>query len=124
MNRSVMFAAVVAAVVFSVAALAAQPDMFVPALHAAMQHVDVGQWLYAVGPLAVSGAGIRALKGKKATAVGAMRAITDKATAESRDLSAEEQTQFDAHAADVRSLNAQIEREELLAQEVARRIAG
>lgn len=62
---------------------------------------------------------IRALQQRKATTVGAMRAITDAAEAASRDLTTEEQAQFDAHAATVRTLNASIEREQVLALEEA-----
>jgi HK97 family phage major capsid protein len=62
---------------------------------------------------------IRALQAKKATKVQAARALTDAATAADRDLNAEEQTQFDALSADIKSLNAQIEREQLLAAEEA-----
>lgn len=62
---------------------------------------------------------IRALQQRKATTVGAMRAITDTAEAEGRDLSAEEQAQFNAHRATVTSLNASIENEQALALEEA-----
>lgn len=63
---------------------------------------------------------IRALQAQKAEAIKAMRALADKAGAENRDLNAEEQADFDKHAAGVRAVNAAIEREELLAAEEAR----
>ena len=64
-------------------------------------------------------ANLRALQARKADAVQAMRAVTDKATAESRDFTAEEQTAFDASKASVVSLNAAIERERDLSAEEA-----
>ncbi len=63
---------------------------------------------------------LRELQARKAQQVGALRAITDKADADKRDLSVEEQTDFDAKSADLRSLNAAIEREQLLVAEEAR----
>jgi HK97 family phage major capsid protein len=62
---------------------------------------------------------IRALQQRKVITVGAMRAITEAADTAGRDLTAEEQSQFDAHAATVRALNASIEREQSLALEEA-----
>jgi len=62
---------------------------------------------------------LRNLQAQKATTVAAMRAITDTADAAGRDLSAEEQTAFAAHADKVKALNASIEREQALAVEEA-----
>src|SRR5574340_875162 len=62
---------------------------------------------------------IRNLKAKKAETLKAAAAITDLAAAADRDLTAEEQAAFDKHAADIRSLNAQIENAEFLAAESA-----
>lgn len=58
---------------------------------------------------------IRALLQRKAEKVAAMRALAD-ASAE-RDMTADEQTEFDALQAQVASINAQIEREQALALE-------
>lgn len=61
---------------------------------------------------------LRALLDKKAKLVAEARGITTKAEGESRDLSAEEQAQFDGIMAQVNSANAAIDRErDLIAQE-------
>lgn len=60
---------------------------------------------------------IRALQAKKAAAVAAARAITNKAEAEARDLSEAEQAEFKAQTDQIAALNAAIEREQLLATE-------
>lgn len=57
---------------------------------------------------------LRALLQRKSQAVKAARDITDLAASESRDLTAEEQTQVDQHLASAEGLNAQIEREQRL----------
>lgn len=62
---------------------------------------------------------IRALQAKKAEHVKAARALTDAAESENRDLTAEEQATFDAHAESIRQVNAAIDRESLLASEEA-----
>ena len=62
---------------------------------------------------------LRNLQQQKAATVAAMRGITETATAEDRDLSAEEQSSFDGHKAKVQNLNAAIERETLMAVEEA-----
>ncbi len=63
---------------------------------------------------------IRALMARKAQHVLAMRAMLDKATADGdRNLTAEEQTAFDALEAQSKEVNAQILREERLAAEEA-----
>ena len=62
---------------------------------------------------------LRNLQAQKATTVAAMRAITDTADTAGRDLSAEEQAAFTAHADKVKALNAGIEREQALAIEEA-----
>ena len=62
---------------------------------------------------------IRALKAQKAEKVKASRSLLDAAEAANRDLTAEEQAQFDAHKADIASLSARIDREEALASEEA-----
>lgn len=62
---------------------------------------------------------IRNMQARKADQVKAARALTDKAAAENRDLSADEQAQFEAYTTQIASINAQIEREQLLAAEEA-----
>lgn len=61
---------------------------------------------------------LRALQAKKADAIKGMRSLSDKAAAESRDFTAEEQAQYDQHKANAESLTASINREqELIAAE-------
>lgn len=71
---------------------------------------------------------IRELLARKAAAVKASRVITEKAAAEKRDLTAEEQTQVDAHLAEIVSCNVALERETALAlaeaQITAANVAG
>ncbi len=67
---------------------------------------------------------IRALQAKKAESIAAARAITDKADAEKRDLTAEESAQFDGYMAGAESINGQILREQRLANEEAGLGAG
>ena len=56
---------------------------------------------------------LRALQAKKADAIKSMRALSDKAAADGgRDLTAEEQAQYDAHKASIETLNASINREQ------------
>lgn len=62
---------------------------------------------------------IRALQAQKADALKAMRELNDKATAEGREFSEDEQKSYDEHAARVASLNAAINRETALAAEEA-----
>ena len=62
---------------------------------------------------------IRALKARKADAHKQASTLLDSAAALGRDLSADEQTAFDAHKASMTSLNAQIERAEFMANESA-----
>ena len=62
---------------------------------------------------------IRNLQARKADQVKAARTLTDKVAAEGRDFTAEEQTEFNGYTAQIGSLNAQIEREQLLAAEEA-----
>lgn len=57
---------------------------------------------------------LRSLLARKATHVGAMRAINDKAVLEARDLTAEEVTAFDGLKAQLDSTNAAIDREQLV----------
>lgn len=57
---------------------------------------------------------LRALQAKKADAIKGMRSLSDKAAAESRDFTAEEQTQYDQHKATAESLTASINREQEL----------
>lgn len=59
---------------------------------------------------------LRALQAKKADAIKGMRSLADKAAAESRDFTAEEQAQYDKHKAEAESLTAQINREQDLIQ--------
>lgn len=58
---------------------------------------------------------IRVLQQRKAAAVAAAKGINDKAVAEGRDLTAEEQVQYDKHMGDARGLDAQINRAQELA---------
>ncbi|HUY04381.1 MAG TPA: phage major capsid protein [Rhodocyclaceae bacterium] len=60
---------------------------------------------------------LRELLARKAKHVAAMRAISDKANAESRDLTDEEVTAFDAEKAKAESLNAAISREQDLIEQ-------
>lgn len=55
---------------------------------------------------------LRTLQQRKAAAITAAKGINEKASAEDRDLSADEQTQYDAHMAEARSLDARISREQ------------
>lgn len=58
---------------------------------------------------------LRALQAKKADAIKSMRALSDNAAADgNRDLTAEEQAQYDAHKASIETLNASINREQEL----------
>jgi HK97 family phage major capsid protein len=59
---------------------------------------------------------IRELQARKAKQVAAARAITDKAAAEGRDLTDAEVTEFDAVTASIKTTDAAIERQQLLAQ--------
>lgn len=62
---------------------------------------------------------IRNMQARKADAIKAARALTDKVAAEDRDLTADEQAEFDGYSAQIASLNASIEREQMLATEEA-----
>jgi HK97 family phage major capsid protein len=62
---------------------------------------------------------LRHLQSQKTATVAAMRSITEAAAAEDRDLSPEEQSAFDLHKTKIQTLNASIEREQLLAVEEA-----
>ncbi|WP_374349170.1 phage major capsid protein [Chitinimonas sp.] len=62
---------------------------------------------------------LRELLAQKQAATAAARAITDKADKEGRDLTVDEDAEFQRHAADIRALNGKIEREQLLADEEA-----
>lgn len=62
---------------------------------------------------------LRNLQAQKAAAVAAMRAITDKADAEARDLTEDEIKSFDEHKGKLATLNPSIEREQALALEEA-----
>ena len=62
---------------------------------------------------------IRTLTARKAEQVKAARALTDKVASEGRDFTAAEQAEFEGFTAQISSLNAQIEREQLLAAEEA-----
>lgn len=66
---------------------------------------------------------LNALREQRSTKVASMKALVDKAAAESRDLSAEEITQFDALKVEERTLAAQVERAEYLG-DLERRSAG
>ena len=55
---------------------------------------------------------LRALQAKKADAVKGMRSLSDKAAADGRDFTAEEQADYDKHKASIESLNASINREQ------------
>lgn len=67
---------------------------------------------------------IRALQAQKAAHVKAARALTDLAASQNRDLTEEEQGQFNALAEKIRQANAAIQREEMLALEEAGLAAG
>ena len=113
-QRSILAIVALAAVAFAGTAFA-QPDLAAHLLAAIGPHADIGS-LLALGPVALSGAGIRALKTRKADALAAantLNAITD------RDLTADEQTAMAGHMNSLRSLNAQIENAEILANEQA-----
>ncbi|NNA77023.1 phage major capsid protein [Pseudomonas lactis] len=66
---------------------------------------------------------LNALREQRSTKVASMKALVDKAAAESRDLSTEEIQQFDALKVEERTLAAQVERAEYLG-ELERRSAG
>lgn len=66
---------------------------------------------------------LNALREQRSTKVASMKALVDKAAAESRDLSADETTQFETLKTEERALSAQVERAEYLG-EVERRSAG
>ena len=66
---------------------------------------------------------LNALREQRSTKVASMKALVDKAAAESRDLSAEEIQQFDALKVEERTLAAQVERAEYLG-DLERRSAG
>lgn len=66
---------------------------------------------------------LNALREQRSTKVAAMKLLVDKASTESRDLSAEEITQFDALKVEERTLAAQVERAEYLG-DLERRSAG
>ncbi|APC16497.1 major capsid protein [Pseudomonas frederiksbergensis] len=66
---------------------------------------------------------LNALREQRSTKVASMKALVDKAAAESRDLSAEEIKQFDALKVEERTLAAQVERAEYLG-DLERRSAG
>ena len=113
-QRSILAIVALAAVAFAGTAFA-QPDLATHLLAALGPHADIGM-LLATGPLALSGAGIRALKGRKADALAAataLNAITD------RDMSDAEQTIMAGYMNNIRSLNGQIENAEILAAEQA-----
>ena len=113
-QRSMLAVLAIAAIAFAGAAVA-QPDLALQLFAAIGPHADIGM-LLAAGPLALSGAGIRALKTRKADALAAataLNAISD------RDLTADEQTMLAANMASIRGLNAQIENAEILANEQA-----
>ena len=59
---------------------------------------------------------LRAAKQRKATAVASATAINEKAAAENRDLTADEQVEFDKLAAEIKNAQAAIDREEFIAQ--------
>lgn len=81
--------------------------------------VDGLSMAHALPAAALSGAAVRRLKASKADEIKAARAITDLAAKEARDLTEDEQTKFDAHLAKAKSIDAQIEREEMLAAQEA-----
>jgi HK97 family phage major capsid protein len=84
--------------------------------YAAASAAAGGDFSLAIAPVAAaSGAQIRSLRAKKADAVKSARAITEKASAEGRDLTAEETADFDKHMASAKGFDAAIQREEALA---------
>ncbi len=70
--------------------------------------------LLGFGAAGVTGKALRDLQAKKTKLVAAMRALTDKAAADGRDLTDDEVSAFDANKRDLEKTNASIEREQLL----------
>ena len=91
------------ALAFCGAAVAA-PDLTAAVWQAVVSNPDIGAMALAFGPL------VRDLQDKHAAAVTAMKAVADKAEAEDRDLTADEQAEFDKHKASAESLKARIAR--------------
>jgi len=116
-TRSLFALAAVAALALCGAAFAAAPDVTTGHLMLALfQHADVGQLLLAVAPVALPATAIRALKARKAEA---LKAATELAAITDRDLTDDERKALDGHMASIKSLNAQIETAEALANEAA-----
>jgi HK97 family phage major capsid protein len=100
------------------------PESHALAAHMLSTSLDPSTWLtgmvgMAAAMPAVTSKNLRNLQGQKAALVKSMRELNDKAAAENRDLTAEEQTAFDGHKSKLESLNARIERETTLMAEEA-----
>jgi Skp family chaperone for outer membrane proteins len=100
------------------------PESHALAAHMLSTSLDPSTWLtgmvgMAAAVPAVTSKNLRNLQGQKAALVKSMRELNDKAAAESRDLTADEQTSFDGHKSKLESLNARIERETTLMAEEA-----
>lgn len=88
--------------------------------HALMAHglaalADPSLGLMAFGAAGYTSKALRDLAARKSKEIEAMRAITNKASAENRDVTAEEDEKFKAHKAELTRIDAAIEREETLA---------
>lgn len=118
MKKSI-FLAIALAALAAAGAVFAMPDAHALVAHALTAHADVAQLLMAVAPVGIT---IRGLKAKKAEALQAaqtLNAVSD------RDLTADEQKALDGHIEQIKTLNAQIERAEFLAnQEAGMNAAG
>ena len=118
MKRSPLVMAVLSLLALFAGAAFAAPELV---WHAIAPHGDLGALALAFGPL------VRGLQSQHAAAVDAMKAVVTKAEAENRDLTAEEQAEFDKHKASATSLKARIERaqeQELIEAGVARENAA
>lgn len=115
MKRNVTLTALVA-VVFLAAASAFAGNLDPHHALAVFGAADPGMTMLAIGSV---GAALRQMRADKTAAVEGMRALQNKAAAEKRDFTEDEQKQFDAYATQLRGLNASIEREEMLAREEA-----
>lgn len=109
----------------AVMATVASVALAIPEAHQVVYSaLDPASWTIAgaalaLGPLAapVTSKTMRALQSAKSKYVSDARAITDKAAAENRDLTDDEQTAFNALSGQIKTANAGIEREQMLIAE-------
>ena len=106
MKKTLTFMAAIVVAAFATAAIAA-PDL-ASLWQAIAQHADLGAAALAFGPA------VRKLQSAHADAIAGMRALTDKAEAEDRDLTADEQAKFAALKEQSTGLKARIERAQAL----------